>query len=127
MNECESNSGNNGALSIQRDWDVETIIEQILSELKGAFTRSIIQEVLDEIIPRYDGARIQTYVPIFIRRDAINRLKSMKANFAESEMAIYEANETNDNQADFESQRRIVRDEQNRMIGVGLMLGKSAT
>ena len=69
-------SGNNGVVRTPDDLDVETIIAQIRRDLNGSVTRSMIQEVLYEVIPKYESARIQTFVPIFIHRDAVKRLNS---------------------------------------------------
>ncbi|MFN2187292.1 MAG: three-helix bundle dimerization domain-containing protein [Candidatus Promineifilaceae bacterium] len=79
MNESELKSVSNEYGKTQTDWNVDAIIEQILSDLNGYFTSTTIQEVLEEVIPKYEGARIQTYVPIFIRRDAVKQLRSMQA------------------------------------------------
>jgi hypothetical protein len=125
MKEMELESGNNSVANFERDWDVETIIKQILSDMNGAVRRSTIQEVLKDIIPKYEGARVQIYVPIFIHRDAIKRLKSTPENFdtpdmALSDLAPNEADERNNDQTNFESLRRIFRDEQSKTISAGL-------
>ena len=73
------------------DWNVETITEQIWSGLNGAVTRSAIQETLRAVIPRYEDARIHTFVPIFIRRDAIIRLRAATAPFDSKETGMNEA------------------------------------
>ncbi len=44
-----------------------------------------------EVIPRYESALIQKYVPIFIRREAVKRLQAMQAHFAAPEMEIHES------------------------------------
>jgi len=56
--------------------DIETIIEQIFGDLGGIASRSDIAEALKEVAPSYKDARIKTFVPIFLRRDAIQRLQS---------------------------------------------------
>lgn len=73
------------------DWNVDTITEQIWIDLNGAFTRSAIQETLRVVIPRYEKARIHSFVPIFIRRDAIIRLREATAPFDSKEMGMNEA------------------------------------
>jgi hypothetical protein len=90
MNQSDSMSGNNGVVRTPGDWDVDTLTEQIFGDLEGVIPRSTIQEVLNEVIPRYEEARIQTFIPIFIRRDAVNQLKSM--HIATPGMAINKAN-----------------------------------
>ena len=78
MNQSESMSGNNGVVRTPGDWDVETIVAKIRRDLNGSVTPSMVEEVLNEVIPKYTNARIQTFVPIFIHRDAVRQLKSMQ-------------------------------------------------
>ena len=128
MNESELKLGNNAVSKTQADWNVDTIAEQIFSDLNGAFTRSKIQEVLKEVVPKYESARIQLYVPIFIRRDAVNQLKSMQTPYAAPGVAISEANARNGSRANSDpSPCRIVRDEQDRRISTALRHLKPAT
>ena len=82
MNESDLKSGNNGVNRTQTDWVVDTIVEQIWKDLNGAVPRSVIQDVLVEVVPRYEKARIQTFVPIFIRRDAVQRLRILQSRDA---------------------------------------------
>ena len=91
MNASELESGENAVSRIQGDWDVDTITEQIFGDLNGTVARSTIQEVIKDIIPKYEGAPIQTFVPIFIRRDAVDQLKAMQALFATRAMDTNEA------------------------------------
>ena len=97
MNESELELGENAVYRIQGDWDVDTVTEQIWSDLKGTVARARIQEVIKDVIPKYEGARIQIYVPLFIRRDTVNQLKSMQIPFATPGMAINEADTRNGN------------------------------
>ncbi|KPK11021.1 MAG: hypothetical protein AMJ56_06850 [Anaerolineae bacterium SG8_19] len=60
--------------------DFEVILERIWVDLEGANSRSDIRKVLMEVAPAYEGARIKTYVPIFLRRDALRRLQGESAN-----------------------------------------------
>ena len=78
MNQSDLKSGNIGVVRTPGDWHVETIIARIRRDLNGSVTPSMIHEVLNEVIPRYKSARIQTFVPIFIQRDTVKRLKSMQ-------------------------------------------------
>ena len=58
------------------DWDVETVIEQVWQDLQGEFDRSLILQVLLQIIPKYENARVTTYVPLFVRRETVAALRS---------------------------------------------------
>jgi hypothetical protein len=127
MNESELKSGSNEDGKTQTDWNVNAIVEQVFGDLHGTVTRSTIQEVLKDVVHNYEGARIQTYVPIFIRRDVVNQLKSMQAPFASPGMVIDEANTRNESQANSDlSPLRNASDEQDKTIGTGLIHWKPA-
>ena len=79
MTDSKMKLGNNTFNKNQFDWSVDTITEQIWSDLKGAATRSTIQEVLKEVVLKYEDARIQIFVPTLIRRDAVERLRETRA------------------------------------------------
>ena len=96
MNESESKLGENVVDRSQGDWDVDTVTEQIFGELNGTVARSTIQEVIKDLIPKYDGAPIQTFVPIFIRRDAVDQLRAMQALFAVPGAVVNEADGTSE-------------------------------
>ncbi len=55
--------------------DVETLVEQICDELEGAVDRTVIDQVVQEMVSRYRHAKVKDFVPIFIRRDAIDLLR----------------------------------------------------
>jgi hypothetical protein len=106
MNQSDSSSVDNGIIRTPGDWDVEAIIAQIRRDLNGSVTLSMIQEVFNEVIPKYESARIQTFVPIFIHRDAVKRLKSMPAPDAPPGTAIYEGGARNGSHASSHSSIR---------------------
>ena len=58
------------------DWDVETLLEQIWSHLEGTVSRSTIRQVLAEVLPNYESARVQTFVPIFVHKETVKRLQA---------------------------------------------------
>ncbi|KPK43393.1 MAG: hypothetical protein AMJ65_05940 [Phycisphaerae bacterium SG8_4] len=102
----------------QGEWSVETIAEQIFRDLNGTVSLATIQEVLKEVVAKYESARIQTYVPIFIHRDAIKRLKSMAAPDAAPGTATYEAAARSVSQASLHSSSGSVdRDRQDQKAG----------
>jgi hypothetical protein len=59
-------------------WDLDQVIEQIWRELSGKVSRDTIQQVVSDVAPRYQDAQILTYVPIFIRQDALSKLTGRK-------------------------------------------------
>lgn len=58
----------------QAEWDVEMIAERISRSLDGSVSRKKIRTIVEEVMPRYEDARIQTFVPILIQRDVMNEL-----------------------------------------------------
>ncbi len=56
-------------------WSAERFIEEIWRDLGGAASRSRIRRVLIEAAPAYENVRIKTYVPNFLRRDVLQRLR----------------------------------------------------
>ena len=128
MDQSHLKSGNNTVNKTQANWNVDTIAEQIFSDLNGAVTHKTIQEVLKEVIPKYEGARIQIYVPIFIRRDAVNQLLSMPATFVSPDMAIDKADGSDKSLANSDlSQHIIAPNQQDKTIGTSLVRWKPAT
>ena len=95
-----------------------SITEQIWSELNGSVLRSKIQEVQTEVIPRYEEAQIHTFVPIFIHRDAVNRLRSMQT--PDDSPVISEANaSTRSHTRSGPASSRTANDDQDTTKGAG--------
>ena len=61
------------------NWDVETLLERVWNHLGGTVSRSTIRQVLAEVIPNYESAPIQTFVPIFVHRETVKRLRALEA------------------------------------------------
>jgi hypothetical protein len=57
------------------DWDVESVVEQIWSDLGGAVERPAIHREVAKVIPVFKDARITTYVPLFVRKRTVERLQ----------------------------------------------------
>jgi hypothetical protein len=126
MNDSKSKLGNCADNKTQVDWDVDSITEQIWSDLKGVFTRSKIQDVLKEVIPRYEEARVQTFVPIFIRRDAVSRLRSMQTPVASPVLSEANASTGSQTRSGLASSSS-ANDDQDTTKGAGLIQWKQAT
>ncbi|HXV44981.1 MAG TPA: hypothetical protein VEC96_18090, partial [Anaerolineae bacterium] len=56
--------------------DLETLIDLVWNDLQSQVSRAAVQQVLLEIIPEYQNATSPTFVPIFIRRDAVDTLRA---------------------------------------------------
>jgi hypothetical protein len=76
MNGSKPKTGNETGASSYPDWDVETLLERIWNHLGGTVSRSTVRRVLAEVIPTYESARIQTYVPIFVHKETVRRLRT---------------------------------------------------
>ena len=59
-------------------FDVDQMTEQVWRELGGKVSRETIQRVVSDVVPRYQDARILSYVPIFVRQDALRELTGRK-------------------------------------------------
>jgi hypothetical protein len=55
--------------------DFEILIDQVWNDLQGQVNRATVQQMLLEVIREYEDATITTFVPIFIRRDAVDTLR----------------------------------------------------
>ena len=106
MKESELRSGNNGVGKTQGGWDVETLTEQIFGDLKEVFTQAMIREVLTELLPKYERARIKKYVPILIRREAIEQLHEMQALYPPQSKGLNEAGKIIERRANSDSSSR---------------------
>lgn len=82
MNDSKLKSGIYAVGKNQADWKIGAFTEQFLSDLHGAVTWSIMKEMLKDLVSNYKDASIQTIVPLFIRRDAVKRLRTMQAPVA---------------------------------------------
>ena len=58
------------------DWDVESLVDQIWTDLGGAVSRLAIRRKVAEVSPAFQDARITAYVPIFVRRRTVEQLRA---------------------------------------------------
>jgi hypothetical protein len=58
------------------EWDPDDLIERTWLEFKGEVPRSRIREVVNELIDRYEDAKVKAFLPILIRRQAIELLNA---------------------------------------------------
>jgi len=58
------------------EWDVEVMIEQVWRQFQGRVNRSDILQVLLEILPKYEDARVTLYVPILVHREVVAALRA---------------------------------------------------
>lgn len=57
------------------DLDIGAMVEQIRNDLQGRVSRSAIRQTLLEILPKYENARVRTYIPILVCREALETLR----------------------------------------------------
>ena len=55
--------------------DLDDLTEKIWRDLQGQVDQSEIRQVLFDLKPNYQEARILTYIPILMRRNAIEILR----------------------------------------------------
>jgi hypothetical protein len=58
------------------DWDVESIVDQVWTDLDGQMSRSIICTTVVRLLKKYDDATIRLYVPVVVRRKATEILRN---------------------------------------------------
>jgi hypothetical protein len=62
------------------DWDVERMVSQVLDDLHGQVSETAVEEVVLQILPKFENARVKNFVPIFVRREAVQELKKSLKN-----------------------------------------------
>jgi hypothetical protein len=58
---------------------VDALLERVWTHLGGMVSRSAIRQVLAEVISKYESAPIQTFVPIFVHKETVKRLRAVLA------------------------------------------------
>ena len=62
--------------SDQPDWNVDQIIEQISADLGEASPGlSTVRQTVNALFANYNDARVKTFVPVLVRRHAIEMLR----------------------------------------------------
>ena len=82
MNASKPKTGTERVDRSYPDWDVETLLERIWNHLGGEVSRSTVRQVLAEVIPNYESARIQAFVPIFVHRETVKRLRARSTSWS---------------------------------------------
>ena len=75
MNDKQLKQGPSVPANNDIDLDVATMVDQIWNDLQGVVSRSTIRQVLLAILPEYEQARIRTFLPILMRRKAVEMLR----------------------------------------------------
>ncbi len=76
MNGSKQKTGTETVARNYPDWDVEALLERIWNDLEGTVSRSTIRQVFTEVIPYYESAPIQTFIPIFVQKETVKRLRA---------------------------------------------------
>ena len=76
MNGSKPKTGTETVASSYPDWDVETLLERIWNHLGGTVSQSTIRQLLAEVIPTYETARVQALVPILVHKETVKRLRT---------------------------------------------------
>ena len=85
MNRNKPKTGTETVPRSDPDWDAEPLIERVWNHLGGTVSRSTIRQVLAEVLPTYESARVQTFVPIFVHKETVKRLRAGLAEAQEIE------------------------------------------
>lgn len=75
MNDSQPTIDSGATGSGHPDWDVETVVEQVWTDLGGTVSRPAIRREVAEVICAFEDARITTYVPLFVRKRTVERLR----------------------------------------------------
>ena len=76
MDGSEPKTGTGTLAGSYPDWDVQTLLERIWNHLEGTVSRSTVRQVLAEVIPNYESARVLAFVPIFVHKETVKRLQA---------------------------------------------------
>ena len=69
------------------DWDVQPVVEQIWSDLGGNVAQPAIRLELAHVIASFERVPIQTFVPTFVRRRTVERLRNGSSGVTGKESA----------------------------------------
>ena len=58
------------------EWNPDDLIEETWHDLKGEVSKSRVREVVLELVAKYGDAKVQAFLPVLIRRQAIERLSA---------------------------------------------------
>lgn len=56
-------------------WDLDRMTDELWHDLQGKASLQAIRQVLTDVSLKYQDARVQIYVPIFVRRRAMEILR----------------------------------------------------
>ncbi|MEA3439917.1 MAG: hypothetical protein U9R58_06510 [Chloroflexota bacterium] len=76
MNGSKPKTGTETVARSDPDCDVEILLERIWNHLGGTVSRSTIRQVLAEVLPNYESARVQTFIPILVHKETVERLRA---------------------------------------------------
>lgn len=62
------------------DWDIEGMVEQIYYELDGVVSTETVEQTLTTLFANYENARVKSFVPVIVRRQAKNMLRAQANN-----------------------------------------------
>ena len=58
------------------NWNLDDLVEKVIEDLGGKVPDYRIREVVLDLASGYQDATVQTFVPILIRRQAVERLQA---------------------------------------------------
>jgi hypothetical protein len=66
------------------DYADDSLVEKLWNELNGQVSRQQITLAVREIAAQFQDARVTTFVPIFVRRRALEQLGGLRASATKS-------------------------------------------
>jgi hypothetical protein len=90
MNDRRLQQKNHLAANNQAELDISAMAEQIWQKFQGRVSHAAIRQILLDILPMYENARVRRYVPILVRRKALEMLRWELAEGSASDEAKVE-------------------------------------
>ncbi len=75
MNADHVELGSAKTITVVSNVDMDELTESVWGDLHGQVEKAEVRHVLDDLLPKYHQARILTFIPILMRRDAVEILR----------------------------------------------------
>lgn len=66
--------------SDRSDWDVDELVRQVSADLDGSVPQASIQQTITRLLASFADAPVKTFVPILVRRQALDLFIQENAN-----------------------------------------------
>jgi hypothetical protein len=62
------------------EWDIDGMTEELFRELNGSVSRATVERTLCSLFASYEDAPVKSFVPIIVRRQALDLLHERANN-----------------------------------------------